>query len=67
MMGPTQKHSTSQPWDSRAPDAPLFIPRTPGGALATLMKEKEKEINMLSKKKVKIIERNGKRLEHILC
>ena len=45
----------------------LFVARTKNGELADLLRKKEEEINKFSKQKVKIIERNGKRIEHILC
>ena len=52
--------------ERREPTTVLFVPRTEGGALATLLKKKEKELEMFSTHRVRIIERNGERLEHIL-
>ena len=49
------------------PSAILFVPRTRNGELAAKLRLKEQELNKFTKQKVKIIERNGKRVEHILC
>ena len=66
MRPPSQKPSTSQPWDSRTPDTALFIPRTPGGALATLLRQTERDLGKVSTFKMKIIEECGTDLKGAL-
>ena len=48
------------------PSAPLFVPRTPGGALATRLKKIETSLNQVGIKKIKIIEEGGTTLESLL-
>ena len=49
------------------PSAILFVPRTKEVKLADLLREKELELSKTLKQKVKIVERSGTRLEHLLC
>ena len=49
------------------PIAILFVPRTRNGKLAELLRQKEEELGKTFKQKVKIIEINGSRLEHVIC
>ena len=63
---PCQKPNTNPQWDNRAPDTALFIPRTPGGALATLMRQSEKDLGKVSTFKMKIVEECGTDLKGAL-
>ena len=44
----------------------LFVPATPGGALAAAMRKRELELNKNSDFKIKIVEKGGKKLKDIL-
>ena len=44
----------------------LFVPPTPGGALARELKNREQEINRFSQERIKIIEKSGQNVECIL-
>ena len=44
----------------------MFVPRTRGGELARRLKEKELELAKHTFQAVRIVERNGHRLEHLL-
>ena len=44
----------------------LFVPRTTRGELARLIKAKEEEIGKITSHRIRIVERNGERLEHML-
>ena len=48
------------------PVAILFIERTPGGQLISKMRETEEEMMSLMKNRVKLVEKAGSKLEHIL-
>ena len=50
----------------REPSAIMFVPRTRGGELTRRLQEKEMEISKFSLQTVKIIERNGDKLEGVL-
>ena len=50
----------------REPTTVLFVPRTKGGKLAQLLKDKERELNKFSTHKIRIVEKNGDKLEDIL-
>ena len=50
----------------RQPTTVLFVPRTEGGELARRLKDKETEIARNSYETVRIVERNGDRIEHVL-
>ena len=52
--------------ESKTPAVVIFVDRTEGGKLASELKEKEKEVNKVGKKKVKVVERNGEQLSAIL-
>ena len=52
--------------ENLTPSSVLFIDRTEGGILAKRLKEKERELNKVSKKKVKIVEKNGDQIGQIL-
>lgn len=62
-LGKTKKTNkppnTTKTWDSRALDTAMFVPRTPGGALATHMRQTEKDLNKISGFKIKIVEECG--------
>ena len=45
----------------------LFVPPTPGGALAKELRNREEEINHRNKERIKIVEKSGENLENILC
>ena len=51
---------------NRRPSAVLFIERTRGGKLISRLREKEAEINKLSLRKVKLVERNGRQVQQVL-
>ena len=42
------------------------MPRTPGGELAKLLKQKEEEVGRITTHRIRIVEKNGEKLEHIL-
>ena len=48
------------------PSAVLFVLRTQQGALATKLKAKEKELNVVTKRSVKIVERTGTQVQILL-
>ena len=48
------------------PSAPLFVPRTPGGALAEILKRIESDLNKVSLRRVKIIEEGGSTIHDLL-
>ena len=50
----------------REPTTVVFVPRTRGGELAKRLKMKEEELGKITSQKVRIVERNGERLEHLL-
>ena len=50
----------------REPTTVMFVPRTKGGELAKLLKQKEEELGRVTSQRVRIVERFGERLEHIL-
>ena len=50
----------------KQPSAIIFVPRTKDGKLTTFIKEKEEQLNKISLNRVKVIEKNGSRLEHLL-
>ena len=50
----------------KEPITVLFVPRTPQGELAKLIKQKEEEIRKLTTHRIRIVERNGTKIEHIL-
>ena len=50
----------------RRPDTVMFVDRTKGGALATALRAKERELNQFSTKRVKIVERNGQQVQALL-
>ena len=52
--------------EERDPITVLFVPRTPGGELANQLKKKEEELGKLTTHRIRIVERNGEKLEHIL-
>ena len=52
--------------DQGNPTTVLFIPRTKGGELARRLRERELEIGKMSHQRVKIVERNGEKIENIL-
>ena len=57
-MGPTgrKKHQKEQQLRQNIqPSAVLFVPWTHKGSLSTLLKEKEAEINNISRRRVKVI------------
>ena len=51
------------PGDSRKPVTVIFVPRTPAGALTTLLREKETQLAGILSKKVKIVEEKGDTLK----
>ena len=61
------KHPIPEVRDNRSPSAPFFVPRTPGGGLASQLKKVEVDINRLSSQKVKIVEEGGVTLKDLLC
>ena len=63
---PRQKIKKTDSPKDRNPSAVIFIPRTKGGELAKRIREKEIELNKHTIQRVKIIERNGDRLQHVL-
>ena len=46
--------------------AVMFVPHTPGSTLAKLLRENEEKIAKLTKNKLKIVERAGKKLQDII-
>ena len=44
----------------------LFVEQTPGGELANIFREKEKELSLITGFRVKIVERNGTRANQLL-
>ena len=56
-----QKH-TSQ----KRPSTVLFVERTNEGALVTSIKAKEKELNIINMKKVKIVEKNSQQVQQMV-
>ena len=67
--GPARKQqqpSTHRTKDNRSPDTALFIPRTPGGSLATILRQTEQNLTKVSKFKVKIVEECGTSLKEAL-
>ena len=48
--------------ENKTPSSVLFMERTEEGKLATELKEKEREINQIGRKKIKVVERNGAQL-----
>ena len=48
----------------KPPDAPIFVPRTPGGKLAEKLKEAEGKLNL--KRKVKIVEEGEVKVADLL-
>ena len=51
---------------NKSPVTVLFVPRTPGGKLATLIKQAEQEISEITGNKIKIVEKAGKMLKRII-
>ena len=65
-MGKGKRATKGQ--EKKQPSAVLFVPRTKGGKLATLLKEKGKELAINNIQTVRIVKKkNGDRLEHILA
>ena len=62
----TQNKKNPQIRQEIQPSAVLFVPRTHNGTLASLLKEKEMEINKISRRKIKIIEKTGTQIQRIL-
>ena len=52
--------------DRKTPSAVIFIPRTSGGELMKIIREKEQELSKHTLQTVKVVERNGSKLEHLL-
>ena len=52
--------------EDRTPITVLFVPKTPGGILAKLMREAEEEIEKLTGDRVKVVERAGTMIKRIL-
>lgn len=52
--------------EKKTPLACMFIPRSRGGVLANRIKEKEETLSKASLIKVKIVEKAGVKLEHVL-
>ena len=48
------------------PVAPIFVPRTPGGALAQKVRRIEEEYNKISSRRVKVVEEGGSTLSQLL-
>ena len=67
-MKPTQvtTHPKGSTKVEKEPSSILFVKRTPRGALATALKEDEETLSKVLKKRVKIVERNGTQLQHLL-
>ena len=43
----------------------MFVPPTPGGALAKELKKREEELNRGSENRIKIVEKGGVKVENI--
>ena len=52
--------------ENKTPSSVIFVERTEKGELASILREKEKELNKVGKKKVKIVEKNGDQLSQVL-
>ena len=52
--------------DNRSPDAAIFVPRAPRGALATLLKQAESDLAKVSAFKLKVVEECGRDLKDTL-
>ena len=48
------------------PSTPVFIQRTPGGTLASTLREIKKDINMQGQRRVKVVEEGGKTIQELL-
>ena len=57
----TKEQATNQ--DDKQPAAVIFDDRTPGGELARRLRQAETELGKISKKRVKVVERNGAQLQ----
>ena len=56
----------SQHTEVKPPSAPLFVPRTPGGRLISLLKQQEENLNRFSSQRIKLTEEGGTTLEKLL-
>ena len=68
---PTKRRRTGDPQGrgmekSRTPDTVMFVPKTRGGALATLLKTQERELSPYLNTSVRIMEEAGTKLVHML-
>ena len=65
----TNPKSKSEWWkkDSQPFNTVIFVPPTPGGKLAKMLREKEKQLGENSKIRIKILESGGLKVKNILC
>ena len=56
----------SRPETHRQPSAVIFIERTPGGALVKEIREVEEDLSKIVKRRVKVMEKNGTRVQMLL-
>ena len=60
------KGASRQETENKTPSSVLFVERTMGGDLAQTLRDKERELNKVGTKRVKVVERNGDQLGGIL-
>ncbi len=51
---------------TKVPDTVMFVPKTRGGALATILKAKERELSTYMKTSIRIMEEAGTKLVHLI-
>ena len=62
--GSCNKKSTTQ--EKYPVQAVMFVPHTPGSELAKLLRANEEKISQITKNKIKIVERVGKKLQDLI-
>ena len=63
IKGKRGDNKTSSETETSQPTAVFFVPRTPNGELADMLREKEKELSKITKQRIKIVEEAGEMLK----
>ena len=64
--GTQQRGETGSEYPIKTPDTVMFVPKTRGGTLASLLKTQEKELSPYINNSVRIMEEAGSKLVHVL-
>ena len=66
----TSNSQTRETQEMRRDDQPitvLFVERSPKGGLITALKQKERELSQVFGNRVRMVEKSGKKVEHLIC